>query len=315
MDRISHATAVDIGGGRRGFRSKDTVAGLAGTVVTATHMNASQEELMAMIEEAALVPDPLDLTQVAQAVRSHALNWMVAGGTADAIVVGPDLPITAYTPGLPLFIITGAAANTGAMTIDGGAGAVALKRRGGAAMESGDVPGLSFLMLVFDGAGFRSVGLVASDILALLNASGKPPQLNHFEMKTANTQAAPSALNTIVNDFILQTSKPSDAVFSAGGLVTIGPKTAGVWVFAQAYVPSQVGGAPTTVQAYLYKNGVPDQNQTVTGTFCTNSGSVRVAEGDVLAMAVWQNSGGARTHQHAPALPQTTKFNLYQISS
>ena len=30
MDRIVHATAVDIGGGKRGFRSKDTVAGVPG---------------------------------------------------------------------------------------------------------------------------------------------------------------------------------------------------------------------------------------------------------------------------------------------
>lgn len=36
MDRIDHPTAVDIGGGRRGFRSKDTVAGVPGTVATAT---------------------------------------------------------------------------------------------------------------------------------------------------------------------------------------------------------------------------------------------------------------------------------------
>lgn len=69
MDRIVHATAVDIGGGKRGFRSKDTVAGLPGTVVTAGHMNAVQEEIMKVIEAAGLSPDDVDLTQLWQAIK------------------------------------------------------------------------------------------------------------------------------------------------------------------------------------------------------------------------------------------------------
>jgi hypothetical protein len=69
MDRIIHSTAVDIGSGKRGFRSKDTVAGLPGTVVTAGHMNALQEEILAVIEAADIDPDPGDLTQLLQAIR------------------------------------------------------------------------------------------------------------------------------------------------------------------------------------------------------------------------------------------------------
>jgi hypothetical protein len=316
MDRISHSTAVDIGGGRMGFRSKDTVGGVPGTVLTATHMNATQEEMLAAIEEAGEVPDPNDLKQIVKVIRGGRLNWRSAGGTANALTVALAPQLLAYVAGLPLRIMTGGNANTGAMTLNvDGLGAKAIIRRSGAAMTAGDVPASSLLEVVYDGVAFRMVGLVTSDLIAQLNAAGQPPQLNFFEMTTANTQSVPTSTVTVVNDFSLQGSKPSDAAFSAGGLVTVGLKTAGVWVFSQAYYPSQVGGAPSTVQAYLFKNGSIVTNQTVAGTFCTNSGSVRVAAGDVLSMAVWQNSGGGRTNQHAGALPLTTVFNLYQISS
>ncbi len=69
MDRIVHATAVDIGGGKRGFRSKDTVAGVPGTVVTAAHMNASQEEIVQAIELGGFVPDAGDFTQLWQVIQ------------------------------------------------------------------------------------------------------------------------------------------------------------------------------------------------------------------------------------------------------
>lgn len=90
MDRITHPTAVDIGGGRRGFQSKDTLAGVPGTVVTAAHLNAEQEELMAVIEKAGLVPSPAVLTQLARAIRSQALNFRYTGGTANALTISLD---------------------------------------------------------------------------------------------------------------------------------------------------------------------------------------------------------------------------------
>lgn len=316
MDRISHSTAVDIGGGRMGFRSKDTVGGVPGTVLTATHMNATQEEMLAVIEEAGDDPDPNDLTQLVKVIRGGRLNWRNAGGTANALTVALAPQLLAYVAGLPLRIMTGGNANTGAMTLNvDGLGAKDIIRRSGAAMTAGDVPASSLLEVIYDGVAFRLVGLVTSDILALLNASGQAPQLNFFEMKTAATQSVPSGTVTTLNDLAVVASKPSDAVHSAGGLITIGPKSAGVWVFNQQYVPGQVGGVPSTVQAYLRKNGLNVQNQTVTGTFCSNSGSVRVVAGDVLSMAAWQNSGAGQLSRHPSAQPPDSFFNLYQISS
>lgn len=316
MDRITHSSAVDIGGGRRGFRSKDTVGGVPGTVVTATHMNASQEEGMAVIESADLAPDPNDLKQMVKAIRGGRLNWRTAGGTANALTIALAPQLLAYTAGLPLRILSGGNANTGAMTLNiDGLGAKAIVKRSGAAVVAGDVPADSLLNLIYDGTAFRMLGLVASDIVVALNAAPSPPQLNFFELATLATQNVGSGVTTTVTDHAIVGSKASDAAFSAGGTITMGPKTAGIWSFSQAYLPSQTGGAPSITQSYLLKNGAAVQNQTVTGTFCTNSGVVRVAAGDTLQMAVWQNSGNVQKNQHAPALPQKTSFNLYHISS
>ncbi|HEV2556797.1 MAG TPA: hypothetical protein VGV17_23855 [Bosea sp. (in: a-proteobacteria)] len=91
MDRIIHPTAVDIGGGRRGFRSKDTVAGLPGTVVTAAHMNAQQEEILALIEACGFSPDAAKLYQLLLAVRSQRPNFIpTIGGSADALTATLD---------------------------------------------------------------------------------------------------------------------------------------------------------------------------------------------------------------------------------
>lgn len=68
MDRINGANTVDIGGGKRGFRDRNLVAGLAGTQVTAAHMNALQEELLAVIEAAGLTPAAGSWTQLLSAL-------------------------------------------------------------------------------------------------------------------------------------------------------------------------------------------------------------------------------------------------------
>lgn len=172
MDRIIGLNTIDLGGGRRGFRAKDTVGGVPGTELTAAWHNAIQEEIVAAIEAIGLVPSNADLTQLRQVIRSGAFNWRAAGGTANALTVDLTPDLAAYTAGLPLRLITGAAANTGAMTINvDGLGAKALLRRGGGAMVAGDVPAACLLDVVYDGAAFRCTGFVASEVRQVLDPS------------------------------------------------------------------------------------------------------------------------------------------------
>ncbi|MCZ7893309.1 DUF2793 domain-containing protein [Agrobacterium salinitolerans] len=69
MDRINGADTIDIGGGRRGFRDENLVAGATGTEVTALWLNMMQEEILKVVTEAGLAPSDGDWTQLWQALQ------------------------------------------------------------------------------------------------------------------------------------------------------------------------------------------------------------------------------------------------------
>ena len=104
MDRITGASTIDLGAGRRGFRDKNTTAGVPGTIVSAAHMNAVQEELLALIERSGVAPSAADLEQLVRSIRSQRLNWMMAAGTANALTLTPSPSFTALgdLTGVPL---------------------------------------------------------------------------------------------------------------------------------------------------------------------------------------------------------------------
>lgn len=68
MDFVSHATALDEGGGVRRYTEGDPAAGTPATVLPATQMNAIEAELLAVIGAAGLAPDANDWGQLLQAL-------------------------------------------------------------------------------------------------------------------------------------------------------------------------------------------------------------------------------------------------------
>lgn len=70
MDRVNGADWVDIGGGRRGFRSQNAGAGVSGTEVTDAWLNAVQENLMKVIEEAGFEGDIADWSLLWKAIQA-----------------------------------------------------------------------------------------------------------------------------------------------------------------------------------------------------------------------------------------------------
>ncbi|MBN9438999.1 hypothetical protein, partial [Bosea sp. (in: a-proteobacteria)] len=167
MDRIDGPTTIDIGGGRRGFRGKDTVAGVAGTSVRAKWLNAMQEEGMAVIEAAGLVPDADDLTQVLSATRSQAANYRAVGGTPNALTFASVAAhkVKTYLPGHVFRFRTGAAANTGPCTFKADdLPPIALLKRNGQAVKTTDLSAsTAFEGMIVDGA-LRLLAPVASDM-------------------------------------------------------------------------------------------------------------------------------------------------------
>lgn len=69
MDRVNGANWIDIGGGKRGFRDEDVVAGVSGTDVPALFLNGLQENVATVIEKAGLGLDATDWELLWQAIR------------------------------------------------------------------------------------------------------------------------------------------------------------------------------------------------------------------------------------------------------
>lgn len=69
MDRTEGSNFINIGGGRRGFQDQNAEAGVPGTRVTADHLNAIQEEILAVIENAGILPDKANWKQLDDAIR------------------------------------------------------------------------------------------------------------------------------------------------------------------------------------------------------------------------------------------------------
>ncbi len=104
MDRINGTGTIDIGSGRRGFRDENLGTGIEGTEVTALFLNMVQEEISKVIEDAGIVLNPADWTQLSQALglRFAARNiraWVpVLSMTTSAPPANPAIGDTYLVP-------------------------------------------------------------------------------------------------------------------------------------------------------------------------------------------------------------------------
>jgi hypothetical protein len=250
---------------------------------------------------------PVKLPQIPTAIQNSYWVFATAGGTSSALTLTLSPAPSSLVAGFRAYVTLTSNIASGATINVNGLGAKAIVYEDGTAVRSGDYSTGSIVPIMYDGTNMQLAGQRPG------TQAGSAPKLNYFELSSNNTQSVATSTITKVTDFVVSGSQQSDASFS-GGTVTIGTLTAGVWVYDQQYYPSQTSGTAASVQAYLYKNGVQQQNQTVAGTFCSNTGTIRVAAGDTLDMRVWQNSGFAQKNV-GPGSPSVTVFNLYQVSS
>lgn len=149
------------------------------------------DEACAIVEAAGFALDGTKSDQLLHAIRSGVLNWQVAGGTANALTVDLSPNLTAYFPGLPLRLLTGASPSAGPMTINvDGLGPKSLVRRGGGAMADGDVPAATLLEVVYDGTAFRCTSFVASDLRSTFN----PVNLSVVNFDTSGSWTVPAGV-------------------------------------------------------------------------------------------------------------------------
>lgn len=93
MERINGNNTVDIGGGKRGFRSQNAAAGVAGTEVTDKFLNDLQEEVSAVIENSGFELDPDNQQQLWEALQNIA-----APGFANRTAWLPVISMTITAP-------------------------------------------------------------------------------------------------------------------------------------------------------------------------------------------------------------------------
>lgn len=190
MDRISGDDWVDIGDGRRGFRARDTSAGVRGTQVAAGWLNGVQEELLALIEksggEASAESEEQIWNILRAAIQEAGWSYAVAAGTADALTADLTVAPPDLTPGLTVLIKV-TTTNTGPATLNlNSLGVKEIRRRDGAALAAGQLPAGGLVELTYDGARWQMVPLATS-------ASSGLPLLPYV--------AATGAANAIVADF------------------------------------------------------------------------------------------------------------------
>lgn len=168
MDRIIGTDAVDLSPGKKGFRSKDTVAGVPGTVLTAKWANDVQEELAAIVEISGKALDAARRDQVIQAIRSQRTNYTGPfGGTANAVSIAlvPAPASWADMVGMPIRGVV-VANNTGPATlaVGGLAGVKDIVRADGSPLVRDDLVVGQITDLVFTGTVFQVEGLKTSNL-------------------------------------------------------------------------------------------------------------------------------------------------------
>lgn len=139
----------------------DPSVGRMGSIPPAAAFEHPMRELVNVIEMAKLVPDETDLQQVGVGIRSQRANYVEDSGAVNTLSVALDPPLTEYTPGLVLRVKV-YSTNTGASTIDAGAGRVSIKKPNGAETAPGDLPAGGLIELGFDGTNFQMMSNVGT---------------------------------------------------------------------------------------------------------------------------------------------------------
>ena len=146
-DAVSSAPSPGALGAEGYFSDGDPAAPTPATEVTPDWLNMVQESLIALLTATALGHSKTDYTQVLQAIRIIIQNGLaeygVDAGVADAYVVNPVQPLTAYADGQRIrfravHASTGAAG--GATLAVSSLAAIPLVRRDGSNLHQNDVP-------------------------------------------------------------------------------------------------------------------------------------------------------------------------------
>lgn len=233
----------------------------------------------------------------------------VAGGTANALTATITPAPAALTAGMKIYVISGAAANSGAMTLNlNGLGAIALTDKLGAALGAGYIPASTGFYATYDGAQWRaSLGPFPATVAEITAGTRNDVFISPLTLLTkpisgfvlsGNTQSIANNVKTTMTTFANQDIGQILDATLVSGLLTIGPLSAGFWNFS-AVAASVYPGSPAGVQINIEVNGVSRSN-----TFLQAPGSAyavsvplsaKLVAGDVVRATHTQLTGSTCT--------------------
>lgn len=231
MKRISTLTkALDLfGTGKHGFRNGDIATSTPPTDFDASWCNSIQEEIATIIEGAGLVLNEGSNAQLYEAIKRmidiQAGNYALDTGAANAYVIALDPAIAVYTNGMTVRfrVVNG---NTGAATLNAGAGAVPLVNDVGGALVQSDAPAGGIISATYD-AGLNKFlinSLVTSQALSQAVADTLYSKINTGKAvgevftHTGTTAPAGSIIIPTASTTLSRASYPSlNALYAAQG--------------------------------------------------------------------------------------------------
>ncbi len=139
------------------YVDKDVPGAVRGSAVPAKAIEKPQRELVDFIQKSGLVPS--DSLQLARAIQTGKVNYVVAAGTANALTATLSPAPASLSVGMVVHIKI-ATANTGAAALNlNGLGVQNIVRADGTVLKAGDLPANSVTALVYDGTNFQVAGV------------------------------------------------------------------------------------------------------------------------------------------------------------
>jgi len=280
------------------YVGRNIAAGIQGSRVPPRAISHTMKEIVGLIKAAGLTPSETDLVQLAKAVRSQALNFRTATGTANALTITLDpVPASwAELQNVPLLIKI-AANNTGPATIKPNAlSAVSIVRPDGTALKQGDLVSGSYVEGAYDGTSFRLTGFTLNQIQSIA------ADLQRSQVRADRGASSQSIANGIYTRFVSYGSSNvallGGSTFS-GGVLTIGASDAGLWFVAgncRQFVGTNQGHAIQLLlngTTALVSDGGPGNGSSLTHSSVARL--VNLVAGDQIELQAVQTSGAAVT--------------------
>lgn len=155
-----------------GYVDKDAGAGIAGSFLSGKVPEHLQLELLNLIAKSGLVPNEIDLTQVAAAVRSQWLNYVLTAGTANALTATLNPPVTTHAQtGRMMLRLVPQQPNTAAATFNAGPGDLPILRMDGSPIQRGDLQPFRPNTVVGNGSAWILASVAYSEFRRSLRAN------------------------------------------------------------------------------------------------------------------------------------------------